>query len=254
MYSNKFILVYKKQQLSKETVSLKIDRVHYPLLFMMASSPEPCRIFPSSFADDVYDEEKDCLICTERCLPKDPKNPSRWKKWSVLQCPTGLLKRANERDNAFDRFLRFRLCFMWSSITRLVHEDCRIRFLSGKLRPGSLPRYTSRRHKYEFHLETASGLCFGMCASQYCRVVPAPVQYDPFDSEDDVPPVAPLHGFPSPEKHLKNMLRETPHYPISAPTLVPRGTKRSRQHIDSDSLPGSLPESPSSKRVRRSSD
>ena len=214
MYSNKFILVYKKQQLSKETVSLKIDRVHYPLLFMMASSPEPCRIFPSSFADDVYDEEKDCLICTERCLPKDPKNPSRWKKWSVLQCPTGLLKRANERDNAFDRFLRFRLCFMWSSITRLVHEDCRIRFLSGKLRPGSLPRYTSRRQKYEFHLETASGLCFGMCASQYCRVVPAPVQYDPFDSEDNVP-VSPLHGFPSPEKHLKNMLHETPYYPIS---------------------------------------
>ena len=158
----------------------------------MTSVPEPRFLNPCSFLDDDYVEDESCVLCAKKCrLTKDPKNPKRWRPAYRLQCVAKLLKQAREGNSDFDRVLQFRLSYVTDCITRLVHDDCRVKYYSKKFRPGPLPPYSTvcnkkdcEHHKYDLDLETASGSCFGDCPSKYCRVKRLPVLCNPFDSGD----------------------------------------------------------------------
>ena len=108
------------------------------------SSSEPLSRRSRSSITQEFEFKKHCFICGEVCLPKNPKNPKRWR--TVIQCRTANLADGNSfKSTIMDKCdqlkydiadkVRIRINGAPSDLHAAdaqYHKDCYSRFMSGR--------------------------------------------------------------------------------------------------------------------------
>ena len=108
------------------------------------SSSEPLLRRSRSSITQEFEFKKHCFICGEVCLPKNPKNPKRWR--TVIQCRTAnradgnsfkstIMDKCDQLNNDIADKVRIRINGAPSDLHAAdaqYHKDCYSRFMSGR--------------------------------------------------------------------------------------------------------------------------
>ncbi|KAG0712797.1 hypothetical protein GWK47_017681 [Chionoecetes opilio] len=101
------------------------------LFRQQATSTEEVPLKKSRRSGDTLIFREHCLFCGERCLPADPRNPSRWR--TVIQCRTvdffkqNILHKCDLRNDQLADNVRVRVNGALSDLHAAdaqYHEDC----------------------------------------------------------------------------------------------------------------------------------
>ena len=146
-------IAYHRSCISTYTSAHHIQRY----LKRMSSNPSPCGAPPSKLRSDhsEFSFRQHCLICGHNCLPKDKKNPGRWRK--VVSCRTlekkeDLLEICDQRGDQLAAEVRVRISGAISDLHAAdaqYHYDCYIAFIGKRNVAAAAAASTSKEREID---------------------------------------------------------------------------------------------------------